>query len=100
MEDHILTKYLILYIESEIVVKFSTKSIINYLQDLKEGWFSFGYIINDWVKMYQENFISFILFIFSYRECYPPNRIGEISFNLTCGGLKNNQCILNHILIK
>ena len=37
MEDAILTEYLILYIESEIVVKFSTKSIINYFQDLKEG---------------------------------------------------------------
>ena len=50
--------------------------------------------------MYQENFISFILIIFCYEECYPPNRIGEISFNLTSGGLKNHQCILNHILIK
>ena len=50
--------------------------------------------------MYQENFISFILFIFFYGECYPPNRIGEISFNLMCGGLKNHQCIVNHILIK
>ena len=37
MEDAILTEYLILYIENEIVVKFSTKSIINYFQDLKEG---------------------------------------------------------------
>ena len=37
MEDDILMEYLILYIESEIVVKFSTKSIINDFQDLKEG---------------------------------------------------------------
>ena len=29
MEDDILMEYLILYIESEIVVKFSTKSIVN-----------------------------------------------------------------------
>ena len=41
MEDDILMEYLILYIESEIVVKFSTKSIINDFQDQKEGCFLF-----------------------------------------------------------
>ena len=35
MEDDNLMEYLILYIESKIVVKFSTKSIINDFCDLK-----------------------------------------------------------------
>ena len=37
MEDDNLMEYLILYIESKIVVKFSTKLIINDFRDLKEG---------------------------------------------------------------